>query len=133
MYKKIKESIPVFFILGSLGIFSLFSMERKVPDQEICVATPSIQNSYSFSSDSSSENGCASSETNLLIVASPGAFASNPCTENYHQKVLFYSYFREKIIGKFNSKIEQHIRDVINVTNVPCRDFFIYALRRIVI
>ncbi|MEA5005038.1 MAG: hypothetical protein VB022_01365 [Rikenellaceae bacterium] len=73
------------------------------------------------------------SETTAPVVASPGGFATNPCTANFHQKVLAYSLFRERQIGKFNNKLEQQFLELINSIHTPACTFFVYGLRRIII
>ncbi|HRT34016.1 MAG TPA: hypothetical protein P5023_06225 [Bacteroidales bacterium] len=71
-----------------------------------------------------------SSEPTVPVVSAPWNLIVSP---SLYQKILAYSYCRERIIGKLNSKIEQRFIALVNVIYTPSSDFFIYCLRKIVI
>jgi len=133
MLNKIRDSLPVFVVLSLVLLLTMFSLERKSTEQMQDIQVTISDSSYTFSSASTTGNNNASSETTLVVIIAPGGSASNPCTANFHQKVLSYSFFREKLIGKFNSKMEQQTLDIINVTNTPSSNFFVYTLRKIIV
>jgi len=71
-----------------------------------------------------------SSETTIPVVSAPWNLI---VSSSLYQKILAYSLYRERIIGKLNRKIEQHFIALVNVFYAPSSDFFIYTLRKIVI
>lgn len=133
MIRAIRDYFSVFGLLCLILFLSMATLERKSimnalpasPFQEtVCTYSPVI-----------GQSGVRQllSETTAPVVASPGGFAANPSIANFHQKVLGYSLFRERHIGKFNGRIEQQFLELINSIYTPACSFFIYGLRKIVI
>lgn len=133
MIRAIRDFFSVFGLLCLILFLSIATLERKSimnampasPVQEtICTYSPVI-----------GQSGVRQllSETTAPVVTSPGGFAANPCIANFHQKVLGYSLFRERHIGKFNGRKEQQFLELINSIYTPACSFFIYGLRKIVI
>lgn len=133
MLRAIREYLSVFGLLCLILLLTMATLERKSimnartpnPDQEtFCTYSPII-----------GQSGVRQflSETTAPVVTTPGGFAANPRTANFHQKVLRYSLFRERHIGKFNGRIEHQFLELINSIYTPACSFFIYGLRKIVI
>ena len=133
MLRVIRDYLSVFGLLCLTLFLTMATLERKSalmaqplsPVQEnVCTYSPVI-----------GQSGVRQvlSETTAPVVTSPGGFAAHPCIANFHQKVLGYSLFRERHIGKFNGRIEQQFLELINSIYTPACSFFIYGLRKIVI
>jgi len=133
MIRAIRDYLSVFGLLCLILLLTMATLERR-SIMNTLPASPLQENEFTYS-PVIGQSGVRQvlSETTAPVVTSPGGFAANPCTANFHQKVLGYSFFRERNIGKFNGRIEQQFLELINSINTPACSFFIYGLRKIVI